>query len=377
MTLNLPAGVFPPVPAPTPWVGDVLDAATWVVRPDASSASPTVAQQCGLERSGGVVVLMVDGLGTVPLQRRLGYAPTLRNIGSDPVLAQTCCPSTTAAALTSFATGALPAQTSMVGYAVRRGSGVMTLLNFAPDVDVETWQPVPTRFETLAAEGCEVALITRPRFAGSGLTAAAFRGARFVGRESLEQRFEASLKMFADGGPRFHVVYWSDIDHVGHHNGPSSPEWAAALEDFDRELGKYLSRLPAGVQVVLTADHGMIDVEERLDLATTPDLADGVELIAGEGRAVHLHAQPGQAQRVVAAWRDILGDRAWVVSREELPSLIGSGPGVDRVGDAMVLMADRSVIVDSRTQSASAIAQKGVHGSLTFDEMSIPLWRLA
>ena len=121
----------------------------------------------------------------------------------------------------------------------------------------------------------------------------------------------------------------------------------------------------------------MVDVEERIDLATTPALARNVEMIAGEGRAVHLHARPGHAKEVLDTWEEVLAGRAWVVRRDELPELIGQGPGVDLVGDAMVLMADRSVIVDSRTQSSSAIAQRGVHGSLTFDEMSIPIWRLA
>ena len=374
--LDLPEGVRAPVPPRTPWVGDILDSAAWTVAPDLPGADAEAAEVYGLEPAHSVIVLMVDGLGMVPLEKRLGYAPTLRNLASSPTRAQTCSPSTTAAALTTFTTGALPGQTSMVGYSVKHGKSSMTLLNFAPQVDPFSWQPVPTKFETFSDAGLDIQLITNPKFVGSGLTAAAFRGAKFVGRESLRERFDASLDLVRKGAA-MQVVYWSDIDHVGHHFGPSSPQWSGALEEFDRELGVFLSRLPANVSVLMTADHGMVDVEERTDIAEVPALRQDVSMIAGEGRAVHLHARPGRGRQVVEAWSDYLGDRAWVVPQAQLPDLIGPGPGVARVGDAMVLMKDRSVIVDSRTQSAASIAQQGVHGSLTVEEMEIPVWRLA
>ena len=45
--------------------------------------------------------------------------------------------------------------------------------------------------------------------------------------------------------------------------------------------------LPSGVRAVLTADHGMINVEPDriIDVASTPALCEGVRIVAGETRA--------------------------------------------------------------------------------------------
>ena len=69
------------------------------------------------------VLVLVDGLGLELLRERLGHASTLRSwlsgsrAGPGPA-AVTCAPSTTAAALTTLGTGALPGVTGMVGYSV-------------------------------------------------------------------------------------------------------------------------------------------------------------------------------------------------------------------------------------------------------------------
>lgn len=71
------------------------------------------------------IVVLVDGLGLKMLHERLGHAPVLRSWlsatrtepGPGPA-AVTCVPSTTAAALTTLGTGALPGATGMVGYCV-------------------------------------------------------------------------------------------------------------------------------------------------------------------------------------------------------------------------------------------------------------------
>jgi hypothetical protein len=47
------------------------------------------------------------------------------------------------------------------------------------------------------------------------------------------------------------------------------------------------------------------------------------------------------------------------------------------IGDALVFPSGRAGIVDSRWQTPASIAQVGVHGSLTPDEMLIPVVRLA
>lgn len=361
-----------------PRLTDVLGACVAALDPDLPGARPAMREAFGLDRAAGVVVILVDGLGWLPLEARFGHAPTLRAHRSTTRVVHTVAPSTTAAAITAFGTGELPGATRMVGYSVLESGQVMNLLAFAPGVDPVQWQPRDTLFERLARVGVPSAIVSPPTFAGSGLTRAALRGAHHVGATTWPQRIDAALAQLRAGTPLVYL-YWSDIDHVGHHDGVGSEQWTEALEEFDAGLALLLRRLPAGDLCVLTADHGMVDTGGPLllDLARRADLDRGVAAIAGEARAVHVHAEPGRGPEVLARWREILAGRAWVLGPDEMPAVIGEGPGAAVVGDALVFMRDHWGVVDSRVQSAGSIAQVGVHGSLTAEEMLVPVMRLA
>lgn len=372
----LEGDVRPPVPPSTPWIGDVIPALAWALDSDIPWGNQEAARRYHLEPAEKVVVILADGLGTHLLRDHLGYAKTLRSAKGEPTTAQTCAPSTTAAAITSFATGRLPAETNMVGYSVQFEGKFMNLLNFRAGVIPEKWQPTPTHFERLGEAGVESHLFTAPKFNGSGLTRAALRGSKFHGTAKLEDRFNWALDLLA-AGASFAFVYWADLDKVGHQAGPLSEAWAQALETFDYELGKFLAKVPSNVTVLLTADHGMVEVDERIDIAHVNALNEDVEVIAGEGRAVHVHARKEKAKDVAERWRDYFANDAWIFTPDQMHAVVGEGPGVSLLGDLLVMPKNSFVVVDSRTQPAAAIAMKGVHGSLTPQEMQVPVWRLA
>ena len=154
---------------------------------------------------------------------------------------------------------------------------------------------MPTYFERLSQQGVKSAVISPPTFAGSGLTKAALRGARHVAGKTWDERASAALGELKKG-TQVVYLYWSEIDHTGHGHAVSSWEWSDALEAFDAGLGRLLRILPRNVRTVLTADHGMIDIDHGalIDLADRPDLADGVRILAGETRAVHIHTEAGR-----------------------------------------------------------------------------------
>ncbi len=345
------------------------------------------------------VLIVVDGLGYELLLEHLAYTPTIRGFRDEIHPIATCVPSTTAAALTAMTTGARPAQTRMVGYSVLRpdlqfspnlrvrAGQVMNLLTFAPDMDAIKWQPQPTWFQRVSPGSA--AVITSPRFQHSGMTKATLRGAKFIGRELLADRFAAGIQEVL-AGRKITYIYWSEIDHTGHMAGPGSTKWLVALENFDRALGCFLREIPADVPVVLTADHGMIERRHVIDLRDTPELARGVYALAGEGRCVHIHLEPKNNSNLgghrtsnleeeialVKRWQNYLGERALVVPRTDLAAYLGEGEGLNLVGAAIAFLSERDVVVDSRMQSAGMIAMKGVHGSLTPAEMLVPVVRL-
>jgi hypothetical protein len=130
----------------------------------------------------------------------------------------------------------------------------------------------------------------------------------------------------------------------------------------------------------VTADHGMVDVTgaPRWDVAQNSQLSRDVELIAGEPRALHVHVREGaDAATVAERWQEVLGENGVALTRDDAESVGIFGRIADdvrtRIGDVVVAMAGRSTVVDSRTQSPQSMTLIGVHGSLTPDELMVPL----
>ncbi|MDK6763441.1 alkaline phosphatase family protein, partial [Escherichia coli] len=99
-----------------------------------------------LPRASRVCLVLVDGLGAENLAARIGHAPTLRALTAREPLTSTA-PSTTAAALTTLGTGALPGRTSMLSYSLRspRTGRNFSLISWEDSgLNPEEWQPVPT-----------------------------------------------------------------------------------------------------------------------------------------------------------------------------------------------------------------------------------------
>lgn len=359
---------------------------------------PSVAAALGLPLDGpaplslaparAACLLLVDGLGAPALRAHPQAAPFLASLAADELT--TTCPATTVTSSVSLGTGRPPGEHGMVGYevfapAADGGPGrVVNGLQWGPrsdaDVDPLVFQPVPTVFERLAASGGRVVQVGPGRFAASGLTAAAWRGARFVPAATVGQRVAAVADALHEPGPALVLAYDGDLDLTGHLSGCGSPAWELQLAHVDRLVEQLVAALPPDGVLWVVSDHGMVDVprEARLDLAAEPDLDAGVAALSGEPRARHVHAAPGAAADVLAAWQERLAERFLVLSREEAVGQGWFGPVVTpaaaaRIGDVVALATGDGAVEDSRRMPPAALALVGQHGSLTPDEALVPL----
>ena len=336
----------------------------------------------GLPRVDRVCLVLVDGLGWDNLAERSGHAPFLRSLLPTGRRIVTGYPSTTAASLGLLGTGVGPGRTGMVGYTARHPTtgALANLVSWTDVGPAREWQREPTLLEQIHAAGVPVTSVGPARFAGSGLTEAVLRGGTYVRAESLADRVDAAVYELM--GPALVYLYWGEVDKIGHHEGVGSWQWGEALGELDRELGRLARMLPPRTLLAVTADHGMVDVDpaSRWDVAGTPALAEGVELVAGEPRALHVHTldpSPEAVGAVAGRWRATLGPAAVVATRDEAIAAGWFGPVADHVrpalGDVVVATTGRSTVVDSRTQSAASLELRGVHGSFTHAEMVVPL----
>lgn len=363
----------------------VLDALGHPTR-SADRDSAQDRESLGLPTAPRACVVMLDGVGAHLLQERGGHCPFLRREFRDALTLQSGYPSTTAASLTVLGTGESPGTTGMLGYTVRHPGSkqLMNLISWQDTpVSPEEWQKVPTLVEQLGPVSQRVVSIGLPRFADSGLTRAALRGPRFVGATELADRVDIAVAELSGHTADLVYLYWGDVDTTGHHYGWKSAQWGDAMELVDGELSRLARLLPPDTLLLVTADHGMVDLgpESRLDVAHEPVLAADVELVAGEPRAVHVHTAPERAPQVAARWADYLGDTAWVLPREEAIELglFGAVSDIHRgvIGDVVVATRGTRAVMDSRTQTEASLRLIGVHGSLTAAEVEVPLIRVA
>ncbi|HCB05695.1 MAG TPA: alkaline phosphatase family protein [Nocardioides bacterium] len=360
-------------------LGDVVPAVAHALGTDVLPAPSGLV----LPEAPAYVVFLVDGLGSRLLQRYAASAPYLASLaasslaGSEPGTAGV--PSTTATSLTSLGTGLTPGTHGLVGF-TSRVPGTDRLLNalfWDKSVDPLEWQPHPTAFSKLTDAGVRVDVVNKREFDRSGLTIAAQRGAGYIGADRIGERIAGAVTG-STHRPSLTYLYDGDLDWTGHKYGVDSPQWLQQLAAIDAETVQLREALPDEVRLVVVADHGMVDSTPatRIDIDKHAELRDGVVLLGGEARFRHLYCADGAASSVAGCWAELLGDRAEVLTREAAIARGWFGPVTElvlpRLGDVVVAARGELAMFSSKDFNYE-MSLVGLHGSLTPDEMLIPI----
>jgi len=378
-----------------------------------------------------IAVLLLDGLGWYQLPVAAPYAPTLADLArrfGRPLTSG--FPSTTPTSLVTLGTGAAPGAHGVLGFRlnVPGTDRVLTHIDWpgspaagpdfpgggpaspvggdrpgaswpggglpdrpgsptepaaagtvVEDPDPRRWQPLSTQFERAEAAGVTVSVVSRPELARTGLSLAAYRAGTHRGAGDVDTlATEMLAALTAGSGPTLVYGYHPDVDRYGHRDGVGSVRWRAAVAEVDRLLTRLVDGLPSDAALLVTADHGQLDIPAgaRFDLDTDPRLRAGVRVVAGEARVRYLHTEPGAVGDVLATWTEVLGAGAWVVTREEAVAAGWFGPvseaHLPRVGDVVAVCVAPMVVVAS-VESPIEAGLVAYHGSCTATEMTIPL----
>lgn len=354
---------------------------------------PGMVDVLGISGPSRVCVLLVDGLGWRLLREHEADAPFLASLAGSAVSAG--FPATTASSLAALGTGVPTGEHGVVGYSFADGGEVLNALRWsrygaASHVDLrdvlvpEDVQPRRTAFEVAADAGVAVRLVLPRDQKGSGLTRAVLRGGRFQGVLGFGDLVMRVAEALRSEDRVLCYAYHADLDALGHVYGPGSEPWRWQLRFVDRLAAAVADGLPAGGALVVTADHGMVAADDRVDYDTDDVLREGVRVLAGEARVRHVYTASASAsaasasvEGVRARWVERLGDRAWIASRAEAVAAGWFGPRVDdhvlpRIGD-LVVAAKGSLAVVRSTVEPGLTTFVGHHGSLTEEEQDIPV----
>lgn len=319
--------------------------------------------------ASSVVLLILDGFGWNELTQRRDDLPNLAALDGGPIT--TVVPSTTPTALASFSTGVPPAEHGVTGYRMYLGTGVLNVIRWAIQ---GLPAPAPEQIQPRDAfDGQALPVVTRAQFRETKFTQILYRGAELHGYFTTSGLVE-HCRVLVGSGERFVYAYYDGPDLVAHVHGMRDAFFARELRYCDGIVNELLDALPSDCALVVTADHGHVHYEERVDLGPVNELCVAQ---SGESRFRYLHAKAGAAGELLAAARELCGRYGWCFTREQLVDERWLGPRPPspdvrrRIGDVILAAREPVGFVDPDNPGEGRLLSG--HGSLTADEMLVPL----
>jgi hypothetical protein len=334
------------------------------------------------------VVVLIDGLGAHNLAQASAHARFLSGLSGKTHTIQTVFPSTTASALASLTTGESPGTHGMLGYRIKdpaTGHVVNQLTGISLLTDSASWLGAIPVYSGATQSGIHPAVVAHPRFSDTPLTQLIHRGATLYPSRTLDDRVSAVQDIVSEPGSQLVVFYISELDECAHSKGVTSSDWAMLLESVDSALKTLVASLPRDVGVLITADHGVLDIpaHKHILFGEDPRLVEGVAAVGGEPRCLQIffepEASPETRSRVCASWMEDMEGIAWVMTKETViaQGMLGaiSEDNAARIGDIWVLARKDVVFYDARDTKLTGQSMIGQHGGMSTTEMTVPLLR--
>ena len=319
-----------------------------------------------------VVLLVLDGLGWDQLQEHAALMPALSSLQGGRIT--TVAPTTTSTALSSIATGLTPGEHGLIGYRMVVGGEILNVLRWAVNGDDRRRIYPPADIQRFPAfMGKAVPVVSPIELNGTAFSEAHLRGSVPVGWRAASS-MPVEIRRLLQGGERFVYAYYGSVDKIAHERG-FGDYYEAELRAADRLVSDVLEALPDRAALLVTADHGQVDVGDRV-IKPSASLLSLCALQSGEGRFRWFHARRGAAAELQAAAAAEFADSGWVMSREQL---IADGwfgatvpPAVaQRLGDVAAIAYEPVSYFDPGDLGPFELVCR--HGSVTSAEVYVPL----
>jgi predicted AlkP superfamily pyrophosphatase or phosphodiesterase len=319
-------------------------------------------------------------------------------------------PSATAPHVTCINTGLTPAQSGVYEwyYYEPLVDAVISPLRFsyagdsqqntlkAAGIPPETFYPSRTIHQALHAFGVQSHVFQPAASAHSGYSSAMFKGATSRNPfRHLEQALDglAARVLAKEESPAFYLLYYDTIDTTSHISGPGSQALAEELEYFfltlEQHLYQKLRQLTGDTLLIITADHGQIEVSPQTTCylnRDTPDITRylrtnqvGASLVpSGSARDMFLYSKEELLDETIALLQKTLAGRAEVCATRDLIEQHFFGASqpshafLSRVGNISILPYEHETVWWFE-QGRFTMHFQGHHGGLSPEEMEIPL----
>jgi predicted AlkP superfamily pyrophosphatase or phosphodiesterase len=381
-----------------------------VPQPEHPLASVLQQAMSGQRAPRKVIVLVIDGFGWRQWQRDAAHYAFFARLTDRGAVAPitTVFPSTTAAALTTIHSGLTPQEHGLLEWWVYFDEldCIAATLPFTPmgakgrdrlleaGVKPTVLFQGKTIYQTLAQARIPSFTFGREVYARGAYSSVVQKGSQtisYINASDLLVNLRQTLQQVS--GPAYFYVYWDAVDAIAHTYGPHTEQYHAELSGFSYLLMKELlekveTRLAEEVVLIVTADHGHINVAPKaaLYLQRYPTLVHSLQrspagqpiLPWGSPRDLFLAVQEERRQEVATWLRKRLRDYATVMTSDEAfeQGLFGLGKPHKRfkrrIGNLLIL-PHRDHLIWYEHLKGKRFGLLGMHGGLTIDEMLIPL----
>jgi hypothetical protein len=344
-----------------------------------------------LSLSRNIVLLVIDGLGYEYLVKHARDSILYEHLRDKTT---SVFPSTTAACVTTFATGVAPQQHAITGWFMhlKELGAVSAILPFKPRYDGPPFSQAevkPEEIFTLSLLSSKIKAksygVIPKGLAKSDYTRITAGTAKLVSYKNLKGFFKRIGKIIRSGKSsqqQYIYAYWPKFDTLSHEHGNGSQQVATHFRELNQRLTSFLkSRRITDTTFIITADHGFIDADKSktIELKDHPQLMETLTLpLCGEARATYCYVRPAKAAQFEAYVAEHFSDQCHMFKSEELIAhnyfgLFEPNPKLfERVGDYVLLMKNNYVIKDSILGEARKV-HIGYHGGVSEAEMFVPL----
>lgn len=341
-----------------------------------------------LLRARHLVLWLIDGLGVEPLQLLAPRGALASAVRGE---IEAVFPSSTAPTLTTLATGRSPAAHAVPEWFLWLDElgAIYRSLPLDPR-DPGCAKPSIEDVAALYPQSALTVRCDRPSFAVLPATIAdsaysryAHAGARrvpFIDEESFIDAIAGAIDASRDGS--FVFAYVDAFDQTAHAFGMASDRAQAVVRRLDRWFERLAAELAArGALLVVTADHGFIDVPaaRRFRLDSVPEIAGCLERpLCGGPRTPFAYARKDKHEDLAAAVERMLGAHFVAVPSSELVDAGWFGPDAAaprltaRIGTHILLPKSDAYLFDLLPGEHPA-GLIGVHGGMSSSECRVPL----
>lgn len=173
-------------------------------------------------------------------------------------------------------------------------------------------------------------------------------------------------------GSKYIYAYWPQPDGLLHRRGSDAAEVKEDLLRIERQVSEIVSELEDTL-LIITADHGHID-NDFVVLQDYPIICDCLERMPSlEPRVLNFFVKKGMEQTFEAEFNSAFGNRFLLMSMEEAFARKLFGTGKEHECFRGMLGNYLAIATDNLSIFFNDERWKSMHGSVTEEEMRIPL----